>query len=84
MVAVGHGRHVQVLHAISSADKAVTVMVDLTRGPDRCLCARLLDAVQGRSGAVYADWLKEQGVEVTVSVEYGPMGPVPRVSQHDP
>lgn len=46
---------------ISSADKAVTVMVDLTRGPDRRLCARLLDAVQGRSGTAYADWLKEQG-----------------------
>lgn len=25
-------------------DKAVTVMVDLTRGPDQRLCARLLDA----------------------------------------
>jgi hypothetical protein len=45
-------------------------MVDLTRGPDRRLCARLLDAVQGRSGTGYADWLKERGVEVTVSVQY--------------
>ena len=37
---------------ISSADKSVTVMVDLTRGPNRRLSARLLDAVQGRSGTV--------------------------------
>jgi hypothetical protein len=35
---------------ISCADKAVTVMVGLTRGTDRRLRARLLDAVQGRSG----------------------------------
>ncbi|MGP3924563.1 ISL3 family transposase [Streptomyces sp. 8N616] len=60
---------------ISSADKAVTVMVDLTRGPDRRLCARLLDAVQGRSGTGYADWLKEQGAEVTVSVECAALDP---------
>lgn len=60
---------------ISSADKAVTVMVDLTRGPDRRLCARLLDAVQGRSGTGYADWLKEQGGEVTVSVDYAALDP---------
>jgi hypothetical protein len=50
-------------------------MVDLTRGPDRRLCARLLDAVQGRSGTGYADWLKERGVEVTVSVQYAALDP---------
>jgi MFS family permease len=42
-------------------------MVDLTRDADGCLHARLLDAVQGRSGRGYAEWLREQGIEVTVS-----------------
>ncbi len=35
--------------------KAVTVMVDLTRDENGCLHACLLDAVEGRSGTVYAD-----------------------------
>ncbi|MGH3949976.1 MAG: ISL3 family transposase [Pseudonocardiaceae bacterium] len=72
---MGVDEHIWRPSRISSADKAVTVMVDLTRGPDRRLCARLLDAVQGRSGTVYADWLKEQGGEVTVSVEYAALDP---------
>lgn len=60
---------------ISSTDKAVTVMVDLTRDAEGCLHARLLDAVQGRSGRVYADWLVAQGVEVTVSIEHAALNP---------
>jgi transposase len=60
---------------VSSTDKAVTVMVDLTRDADDCLHARLLDAVQGRSGRVYAEWLREQGVEVTVTVEHAALDP---------
>ena len=32
------------------ADRAVTIMVDLTRDQDGCLHARLLDAVVGRLG----------------------------------
>jgi len=59
----------------SSADKAVTVMIHLTRGPDRRRCARLLDVLQGRSGTVDADWLKEHGVEVTVSGEHAALDP---------
>jgi hypothetical protein len=35
-------------------------MVDLTRDQARCLQARLLDAVVGRSGSVYKAWLKTQ------------------------
>lgn len=73
--AIGVDEHIWRPSRISSADKAVTVMVDLTRGPDQRLCARLLDAVQGRSGTVYADWLKEQGVEVIVSVECAALDP---------
>jgi transposase len=34
-------------------DRAVTIMVDLTRDQDGCLHARLLDAVVGRSGTAY-------------------------------
>jgi len=38
-------------------DRAVTIMVDLTRDQDGCLHARLLDAVVGRSGTAYKMWL---------------------------
>ena len=41
-------------------DRAVTIMVDLTRDQAGCLHARLLDAVVGRSGSVYKAWLKTQ------------------------
>jgi hypothetical protein len=40
-----------------------------------CLHARLLDAVQGRTGTVYAQWLKEQGLQVTVTVEHATLDP---------
>ena len=60
---------------VSSTDKSVTVMVDPTRQEDGCLQARLLDAVQGPSGWVYPDWLSEEGVEVTVTIEHAPLHP---------
>jgi len=41
-------------------DRAVTIMVDLTRDAQGCLHARLLDAVVGRSGTAYKTWLKAQ------------------------
>jgi transposase len=41
-------------------DRAVTIMVDLTRDQAGCLHARLLDAVVGRSGTVYRGWLDAQ------------------------
>jgi len=37
-----------------------TCMVDLTRGADGLLRARLLDLVPGRSGTVYRTWLEDQ------------------------
>ncbi|TCN39312.1 transposase [Kribbella orskensis] len=58
-----------------ASNKAVTIMVDLTRDENGCLHARLLDAVEGRSGTVYADWLKNEGLEVTVSVEHAALDP---------
>lgn len=75
---IGVDEHIWRPSKISNTDKAVTVMVDLTRGPDGCLRARLLDAVQGRSGKVYADWLQDQGIEgvdVTVTVEHAALDP---------
>jgi transposase len=75
---IGVDEHIWRPSKISSTDKAVTVMVDLTRGEDGCLRARLLDAVQGRSGKVYADWLQDQGIEgvdVTVTVEHAALDP---------
>ena len=59
----------------ASKDKAVTVMVDLSRGAAGCKRARLLDAVPGRSGRVFADWFGQQGVEVTVTVEHAALDP---------
>ena len=62
--------------SMRSTSKAVTVMVDLTRDADGCLHARLRDAVEGgRSGTVYADWLKDEGLEVTVTVEHAALDP---------
>jgi transposase len=58
-----------------SKNRAVTVIVDLTRDDQGCLHARLLDAVEGRTGTVYAEWLKEQGLEVTVTVEHAALDP---------
>ncbi|MDQ3094910.1 MAG: transposase, partial [Actinomycetota bacterium] len=73
--AIGVDEHIWRPSRLSSKDKAVTVMVDLTRDADGCLRARLLDAVPGRSGRVYADLLTEQGVELTVSVEHAALDP---------
>jgi transposase len=60
---------------LRAKNRAVTVMVDLTRDNNGCLRARLLDAVEGRSGTVYADWLKDEGLEVTVTVEHAALDP---------
>jgi transposase len=72
---IGVDEHIWRPSKLSSTDKAVTVMVDLSRDEQGCLHARLLDAVQGRSGKVYADWLEGQGVEVTVTVEHAALDP---------
>jgi transposase len=72
---IGVDEHIWRPSKITSTDKAVTVMVDLTRDEHGCLQARLLDAVQGRSGKVYADWLTEHGVDVKVTVEHAALDP---------
>ena len=60
-------------------DRAVTIMVDLSRDQAGCLHARLLDAVVGRSGSVYKAWLKAQPDGFVDGVEHAALGSVPRI-----
>ena len=59
----------------SAIDRAVTIMVDLTRDQDGCLHARLLDAVVGRSGTAYKAWLQDQPDGFTADVEQAALDP---------
>ena len=72
---IGVDEHIWRPSKTAGIDKAATVIVDLTRDERGCLHARLLDVVQGRSGKAYADWLREQGAEVTVTVEHAALDP---------
>jgi transposase len=56
-------------------DRAVTIMVDLSRDQAGCLHARLLDAVVGRSGTAYKAWLQAQGDGFTGQVEQAALDP---------
>src|SRR5215210_5235499 len=56
-------------------DRAVTIMVDLTRDQAGCLHARLLDAVVGRSGTVYKRWLRDQPDEFVDGVQTAALDP---------
>src|SRR5215208_2041585 len=56
-------------------DRAVTIMVDLTRDQAGCLHARLLDAVVGRSGTAYKRWLKNQPDGFSANVEQAALDP---------
>jgi transposase len=56
-------------------DRAVTIMVDLTRDQAGCLHARLLDAVVGRSGSAYKGWLKAQADGFIDGVEQAALDP---------
>jgi len=61
--------------SLKHRERAVTIMVDLTRDESGRLQARLLDAVTGRSGTAYATWLQEQGLEFRVEVEHAALDP---------
>ncbi len=52
-----------------------TCMVDLTRGADGLLRARLLDLVPGRSGTVYRTWLEEQADAFRAGVRRAALDP---------
>jgi transposase len=56
-------------------DRAVTIMVDLSRDHAGRLHARLLDAVVGRSGSVYKAWLKAQPEGFIDGVEQAALDP---------
>ena len=56
-------------------ERAVTIMVDLSRDQAGCLHARLLDAVVGRSGSVYKAWLKNQPDGFIDGVEQAALDP---------
>jgi transposase len=56
-------------------DRAVTIIVDLSRDQAGCLHARLLDAVVGRSGSAYKGWLKAQPDGFIDGVEQAALDP---------
>jgi transposase len=56
-------------------DRAVTIMVDLSRDQAGCLHARLLDAVVGRSGGAYRAWLNAQPEDFIDGVEQAALDP---------
>ena len=65
-------------HHVSPArrgPKELTGMVDLTRDKDGRTHARLLDLVPGRSGTVYADWLKTRGEPFRKRVQVATLDP---------
>lgn len=72
---IGVDEHIWRPSKVAAADKAVTIMVDLTRDEHGCLRARLLDAVPGRSGKAYADWLSDAGLEAKVTVKHAALDP---------
>jgi hypothetical protein len=56
-------------------DRAVTIIVNLSRDQAGCLHARLLDAVVGRSGSVCKAWLKAQPDGFIDGVEQAALDP---------
>jgi transposase len=55
--------------------KELTGMVDLTVDENGQVRARLLDLVQGRTKAAYADWLTQRGKEFTAGVDVATLDP---------
>ncbi len=55
--------------------KELTGMVDLTVDENGQVRARLLDLVQGRTRAAYADWLEARGQEITAGVDVATLDP---------
>ena len=53
----------------------MTGIVDLTRDDEGNLHARLLDVVPGRSGTVYAGWLKDQDRGFIAGIEQASLDP---------
>jgi len=56
-------------------DRAVTSIVDLTRDQDGRVHARLLDVALGRSGPVYAAWIRAQAKEFVAGIAHASLDP---------
>lgn len=56
-------------------DRAVTSIVDLTRDEDGRVHARLLDVTLGRSGPVYATWIRAQTREFVDGITHAALDP---------
>jgi hypothetical protein len=63
--------------------KELTGMVDLTHDKHGRIRARLLDLVPGRSGTVYADWLKARGDAFRKRVEVATLNPFRGLQERD-
>ena len=81
MNALGVDEHV--VHHVSTKSvddggrgpKELTGMVDLSRDSKGRTRARLLDLVPGRSGAAYADWLKERNETFRAGIKVATLDP---------
>ncbi|WP_432506683.1 ISL3 family transposase [Kineococcus arenarius] len=56
-------------------DRAVTSIVDLTRDKHGQVHARLLDVTLGRSGPVYATWIRQQTRQFVASITHASLDP---------
>ena len=56
-------------------DRAVTSIVDLTRDQHGQVHARLLDVTLGRSGPVYATWIRQQTRKFVVGITHAALDP---------
>ena len=63
------------VNPVTRGPKELTGMVDLTRDKDGHTRARLLDLVPGRSGTVYANWLKARGDTFRKQVQVATLDP---------
>ena len=63
------------VNPVTRGPKELTGMVDLSRDKDGHTRARLLDLVPGRSGTVYANWLKARGDTFRTQVQVATLDP---------
>lgn len=72
---IWHHRSTRPIEDGGRGPKELTGMVDLTRDGNGKVRARLLDLVPGRSGKVYADWLKERNEAFRAGVKVATLDP---------
>jgi transposase len=62
-------------HAGPQQNRAVSSVVDLSRDADGNVHARLLDVTLGRSGPVYAAWIRGQSLEFVEGITHASLDP---------